>query len=109
MIRVAVALLDDDESLITEAHLPEEFFETPAACPLPPCGSGALGLAAMPAAGAATVPTPGEAPATGATSLDEIGRQAAQRALTAAGGNVSLAARQLGISRNTLYRKLGRM
>jgi len=50
-----------------------------------------------------------EATATAATSLDEIGRQAAQRALAAAGGNVSLAARQLGISRNTLYRKLGRM
>ena len=31
------------------------------------------------------------------------------RALEAAGGNISSAARQLGISRNTLYRKLGRM
>ncbi|MCK6413284.1 MAG: sigma-54-dependent Fis family transcriptional regulator [Azonexus sp.] len=109
VIRVAVALLDDDESLITEAHLPEEFFETPAACPLPPCDSGAPGLAAMPVAGPAIGPATDEAAATTATSLDEIGRQAAQRALAAAGGNVSLAARQLGISRNTLYRKLGRM
>ena len=30
-------------------------------------------------------------------------------AVEAAGGNISSAARQLGISRNTLYRKLGRM
>ena len=45
----------------------------------------------------------------GSTSLDEIGRQAALRALEAAGGNISSAARQLGISRNTLYRKLGKM
>ena len=89
VIRVAVALLDDEESLITEAHLPEEFFE-----PLP-----AAPAAALPA-------NPSAAPG---TRLDELGRQAAQQALAAAGGNVSLAARRLGISRNTLYRKLGRM
>jgi len=41
--------------------------------------------------------------------MDAISRQAAMRALDAAGGNISSAARQLGISRNTLYRKLGRM
>ena len=49
------------------------------------------------------------APLEGASSLDEISRQAALRTLEAAGGNISEAARQLGISRNTLYRKLGRM
>ena len=48
-------------------------------------------------------------PLASGSSLDEIGRQAAMRALEAAGGNISSAARQLGISRNTLYRKLGKM
>ena len=37
--------------------------------------------------------------------LHELERQAIDRALAAAGGNVSAAARQLGISRNTIYRR----
>ncbi|MDZ7904826.1 MAG: helix-turn-helix domain-containing protein [Cypionkella sp.] len=39
-------------------------------------------------------------------SLQALGHAAIQQALEAARGNVSLAARQLGISRQTLYRKL---
>ena len=94
VIRVAIALLDDGENTICECHLPEELFEAP--LPLPSTiGSGPQWAAA-----------PLEQPA---GSLEEIGRQVAQRALEAANGNVSAAARQLGISRNTLYRKLGRL
>ena len=93
VIRVAIALLDDGESLICEAHLPEELFEAP----LPPANLGNA-----PQWAAAPLENP-------AGSLEEIGRQVAQRALEAANGNVSAAARQLGISRNTLYRKLGRL
>jgi transcriptional regulator of acetoin/glycerol metabolism len=93
VIRVAIALLDDGENLICECHLPEELFEAP----LPPtCIGNAPQWAAAPL----------ENPA---GSLEEIGRQVAQRALETANGNVSAAARQLGISRNTLYRKLGRL
>jgi transcriptional regulator of acetoin/glycerol metabolism len=95
VIRVAIALLDDDESLITESHLPEELFETIVAV-----ASGAAAPEFDPWAAA---------PLEGANSMDAISRQAAMRALDAAGGNISSAARQLGISRNTLYRKLGRM
>ena len=94
VIRVAIALLDDDESLITESHLPEELFETI--------------IASAPNAPQAFDPW-AAAPLEGANSMDAISRQAAMRALDAAGGNISSAARQLGISRNTLYRKLGRM
>lgn len=94
MIRVAIALLDDDETLITETHLPEELFETP------PFARSVAPTAHDPWAAA---------PPDGPNSLDAISRQAAMRALEAAGGNISSAARQLGISRNTLYRKLGRM
>jgi len=96
VIRVAIALLDEDESLIDESQLPEELFDAP---------PGAV--AATPATTVAEV-AGFTLPAAGA-SLDEIGRQAAQRALDTAGGNVSAAARLLGISRNTLYRKLGRL
>jgi transcriptional regulator of acetoin/glycerol metabolism len=42
------------------------------------------------------------------TSLGTLEREAIRQALAQAGGNLSLAARQLGISRNTLYRKLRR-
>jgi transcriptional regulator of acetoin/glycerol metabolism len=83
VIRVAIALLDDGASLIDESHLPEELFETnPLAAPSPDSPTG---------------------------SLEDIGRNAALRTLESAGGNISAAARQLGISRNTLYRKLGKL
>ena len=97
-IRVAIALLDEGETLIGETHLPEELFEGP------------IGLA-PPQAPAASRPGAHDpwaaAPLDG--NLEEMGRQVALRTLEAAGGNISAAARQLGISRNTLYRKLGRM
>ncbi len=95
VVRVAIALLDDGESLIDESHLPEELFEAPF-----PSAAAASPLPNDPWAAA-----PPECPA---GSLEEISRQAALRTLEAAGGNISAAARQLGISRNTLYRKLGR-
>ena len=37
--------------------------------------------------------------------MQELERQAIARTLAAVGGNVSAAARQLGISRNTIYRR----
>jgi transcriptional regulator of acetoin/glycerol metabolism len=93
VIRVAIALLDEGEIEITETHLPEELFEGPLNAP----------------SGAQPVYDPWAAAAPeGTGSLEEIGRQAALRTLEAAGGNISAAARQLGISRNTLYRKLGK-
>ncbi|MGE5469252.1 MAG: sigma-54-dependent Fis family transcriptional regulator [Bacteroidota bacterium] len=94
VIRVAIALLDEGETEITETHLPEELFEAPIAPPV--CAA-----APIHDPWAATAPE-------GTGSLEEIGRQAALRSLEAAGGNISAAARQLGISRNTLYRKLGK-
>ncbi|RIX45069.1 MAG: sigma-54-dependent Fis family transcriptional regulator [Rhodocyclales bacterium GT-UBC] len=93
VIRVAIALLDDGENVIDQSHLPEELFESN-----PQATNGS-----------SIAPDPWmAAPLEGAGSLEEIGRQAAMRTLEAAGGNISAAARQLGISRNTLYRKLGK-
>ena len=70
------------------------------------------------ASAAARAPMPGEAglptdaadigcplPDRQPTKLFELERLAIDRALAAAGGNVSAAARQLGISRNTIYRR----
>ena len=94
VIRVAIALLDDGETLISETHLPEELFESLPIAPSVPLGNSDVWAAA---------------PLDNAGSLEEIGRLAALRTLEAAGGNISAAARQLGISRNTLYRKLGRL
>lgn len=93
VIRVTIALLDDEEDTVRESHLPEELFEAP----LAPTAPGQ-----EPQWAAAPLENP-------VGSLEEIGRQLAQRALDQANGNVSAAARQLGISRNTLYRKLGRL
>jgi transcriptional regulator of acetoin/glycerol metabolism len=39
-------------------------------------------------------------------SLEDIELQTIRRVLDAAGGNISVAAKRLGISRNTIYRKL---
>ncbi len=96
VIRVAIALLDDGETLISESHLPEELFET---SPFP----GTVNQAHRPYDPWAAAPLESNQ-----GSLEEIGRQAAMHALDSVGGNISAAARKLGISRNTLYRKLGK-
>ncbi|MFZ2855764.1 MAG: sigma-54-dependent Fis family transcriptional regulator [Rhodocyclaceae bacterium] len=96
VVRVAIALLDDGETLITERHLPEELFDT---APNP----AAAGVVPAPAAN----PWAASAPDC-ADSLDQIERQVTRRTLDAAGGNISAAARQLGISRGTLYRILAK-
>ena len=55
---------------------------------------------------APAVPTQ-TAPASMATrAMTDVELDAIQQALAAAGGNISLASKQLGISRNTIYRKL---
>jgi transcriptional regulator of acetoin/glycerol metabolism len=52
-------------------------------------------------------PAPGAAPAKpAAVTLEQAELEMMQNALAAAGGNISEAAKQLGISRNTIYRKL---
>ncbi|HRP25515.1 MAG TPA: sigma-54-dependent Fis family transcriptional regulator [Thauera sp.] len=102
VIRVAAALLDDDEDEIDSAHLPEELFGVDSASErLEPCASSTPGTVA-PAA-----PAPADPAAT--RSLDELELEAIAAVMHEVKGNVSAAARRLGVSRNTLYRKLGRM
>ncbi|WP_374266772.1 sigma-54-dependent Fis family transcriptional regulator [Zoogloea sp.] len=103
VIKVAIALLDDDEEIIETWHLPDDVFEeieslAPAAAGAPRALETAAGVDAAPAAGGAAA----------FGRLEEIERDMIQRTLEAENGNISAAARRLGISRNTLYRKLGR-
>ncbi|MBD5803661.1 Acetoin catabolism regulatory protein [Azoarcus sp. Aa7] len=107
VLRVAVALLDDDEDEIASVHLPEELFGIDSED-----GGESFSLAAAVApASVSSPPMPLIAPAAtaGPRSLDEIELEAIATVMREVGGNVSAAARRLGVSRNTLYRKLGRM
>jgi transcriptional regulator with PAS, ATPase and Fis domain len=96
-LRVAIALLDNDESVITADHLPEELFAMESDGDEQPRPPPAARSRAVPEAVAAS------------DSLRAIERRSIDAALAEEGGNVSAAARRLGISRNTLYRKLGRL
>ena len=81
VLRTACALMGDDESCISWAHLPEDIVEelaAPAAVP-PPTASG---------------------------NLRQLAERSIEQALQDCAGNMSEAARRLGVSRNTLYRKL---
>jgi len=71
----------------------------PAPAGWPPAGlADAVSQATL---SALTLPAGADAP-----TLDALETDAIRRAVEAAGGNVSLAARRLGIARNTIYRRL---
>jgi len=57
-------------------------------------------------AAALQLAAPTDAPGGDETNLKRLSHSAIERAIRAAGGNMSDAARRLGISRNTLYRRL---
>ncbi len=82
--------------VIERAHLPDDFLDDVA------------GQRTGAAAGATVSPpdTIAAPAASVATSLDDLALDAMQRALARHHGNLSAAARELGVSRNTLYRKL---
>ena len=90
-LRTACALLDDGEMQIGWQHLPEDLVEELQRPPQSPVGSGPI--------------EPGAAAPAG-DSLEELSLAAMVRAISASHGNMSEAARRLGISRNTLYRRL---
>ena len=91
VLRTAVAMLDAGETRIDWPHLPDDL-------------SDELSTESSNKAqrGAAQAPSAAQP----AGNLAEMSRSAIQRALEEARGNLSAAARQLGISRQTLYRKL---
>ena len=109
VLRTALALLDGDE--ILPEHLPEDILEdilrmeAPAQAPLPCLSAGTC-----PPGSVCPPPSiPCVASPSGSVNLAEVELSAIRATLESHAGNVSAAARQLGISRNTLYRKLGRL
>jgi sigma-54 dependent transcriptional regulator, acetoin dehydrogenase operon transcriptional activator AcoR len=83
------------QTLIGREHLPDDFLED---------AQVRLPQAALAAAPAAAVAAPAEAPAV--QRLEDMETEAIRRAVAQAGGNISEASKRLGISRNTIYRKL---
>jgi transcriptional regulator of acetoin/glycerol metabolism len=82
--------------LIEREHLPEDFLEAEAAA-----STAAVkpSLASVPGAR-------GQAPGATVRSLDALEVEAIEAAVRACGGNISEASKRLGISRNTIYRRL---
>jgi transcriptional regulator of acetoin/glycerol metabolism len=87
LLRTAMIMAGDDEEIGLQ-HMPDDFLDDVAAPP-------------------ATLPAPVQlaAPA-GCANLEEMELAAILQSLDANGGNVSATARALGVSRNTIYRKL---
>jgi len=85
VLRTACAMLEDDESCIGLKHLPDDLGEEL-------CSSESAQESQMP------IREP--------SNMRELSCYAVKQALESSRGNVSLAARTLGISRQTLYRKL---
>ncbi len=95
LLRTACAMVDDDRVIRVE-HLPDDFLDE-LRVPLRPA---ARSLAAPVAAAAAE-------PAAGSTTpcLQDVTLQAMAQMLRLHKGNLSAAAKALGVSRNTIYRK----
>lgn len=99
-LRTAVALLDEGETLLTAEHLPGDLGED--------LGDD-LGDDLSEALEAAAPPAASNLPAGMASDPEDLRQLADARiraTLAAVNGNVSEAARRLGISRNTLYRRV---
>jgi len=114
VLRTAVVMAGNDPQ-ITEEHLSEDFLEDvrrqPAATATPATLAAAAATSVPPPAAppVAAEPPPGAATAAAATAARTLGESEIaliQAALDAAGGNISEASKALGISRNTIYRKL---
>jgi transcriptional regulator of acetoin/glycerol metabolism len=90
LLRTAMVMADEDH-VVRLAHLPEDFLDDVDLTADKPVGSAG-----------ATAASHAGSPA----RLEDVELLAIQRALQEHGGNVSAAARALGVSRNTIYRKL---
>jgi transcriptional regulator with PAS, ATPase and Fis domain len=114
VLRTAVVMAGD-EPQITEEHLSEDFLEDmrrhPPAAPAQasptasPLAAPSVAAAAAPTAPPITTPV-AAVPEAPRPTLGQSEIALIQAALDAAGGNISEASKALGISRNTIYRKL---
>jgi transcriptional regulator of acetoin/glycerol metabolism len=106
------AVMASSESTITREHLSDDFLEDAERSlrgseSRQPAMAGAAAAPATPAPVLATAaPAAAAAAAEPSRSLGEVEIDTIRRAVEAAGGNISEASKRLGISRNTIYRKL---
>ncbi|MFT0170025.1 sigma-54-dependent Fis family transcriptional regulator [Paraburkholderia mimosarum] len=91
LLRTAAAMVDDDGQIRRE-HLPDDFFDDLR------CRGEAQAMAASPAATDTLVQEDAR--------LEDVTASMIAATLARHGGNVSAAARALGVSRNTIYRKM---
>ena len=90
LLRTAAAMVDDD-GVIRREHLPDDFFED---------------LAGREASATAQVGQPAPVALRNDARLQEVALSVIAAAIERHGGNVSAAARALGVSRTTIYRKM---
>ncbi|WP_413205489.1 sigma-54-dependent Fis family transcriptional regulator [Rhodospirillum sp. A1_3_36] len=102
-LKVLAALADPGQCLTPE-NLPEGVLGREEAVTAPPAATEPP--AVRPAKGAGSGAGSGWEPGRGDASLDSLTREAMRAALEACNGNVSKAARRLGVHRSTLYRRL---
>jgi transcriptional regulator of acetoin/glycerol metabolism len=95
LLRTALVMADEDGEIRRE-HLPDDFLDE--LVEPPPRGEPRPQVAAATAVG--------DLRASFSDRLDDLELQAIREALEKHRGNVSAASRQLGISRNTIYRKM---
>ncbi|MBU9641447.1 sigma-54-dependent Fis family transcriptional regulator [Burkholderia gladioli] len=91
LLRTAAAMADDDEPIRAE-HLPDDFLEELRRDDRPEPAGREGG--------------PARAGEAGAVRLQDVAASVVVATLARHGGNVSAAARELGVSRNTIYRKI---
>ncbi|KQZ43711.1 sigma-54-dependent Fis family transcriptional regulator [Duganella sp. Root1480D1] len=101
LLRTGVVMAGD-EGEIGLQHMPDDFLDDMREARAEASGAGAPSAVASTASVAATAAT---MPCTG-TRLEDMEQTLIVRTLEAHGGNVSATARALGVSRNTIYRKL---
>jgi len=106
------AVMSAGERLITTAHLSDDFLEDiqrtvgAGVVAMPPPPAPAWSMPCEPAPMPAPHPVFVVAEPATARTLEQAEIDMIRTTLDAVGGNISLASKQLGISRNTIYRKL---
>jgi DNA-binding NtrC family response regulator len=100
MLRTACALLDQEDTALDWHHLPQEM-----RLDLLPPKASTEGTAPLAASASNCAPATATA-LVGEANLRRLSSHTIQQVIAATGGNMSEAARRLGISRNTLYRRL---